>query len=104
MNLVGEADNWYYGLQLKQGTLSWLNFVEALYQRFEDKSVSGIFAQFQKVYQTGTVQEYHVRFQSLKTLMLMSRPHLDEGYFVENFIEGLKEELKPWFSYLNPKP
>ena len=57
MNLVGKADNWYYGFQLEHGTRPWLNFVGALYQRFEDRSVSGFCGQFKNMYQTGTVKE-----------------------------------------------
>jgi hypothetical protein len=67
MNLVGEADNWYYGFRLEHGTRPWLNFVGALYQRFEDRSVSGFCGQFKNMYQTGTVKEYLSRFSNLKT-------------------------------------
>lgn len=73
------------GTMVEHGTLPWLNFVEA---RVEEKSFSGICGKFQNMHQEGAVHDYLTKFEHLKTILLMSRPHLDEGYFVENFIEG----------------
>jgi len=35
--------------------------------------------------------------------MLQRRPHLDEEYFVENFVMGLKEDLKHMVLLTKPK-
>ena len=38
--------------------------------------------EFNKLRQEGLVQSYQLRFEELKSLMLILNPHLTEGYFV----------------------
>ena len=38
--------------------------------------------------------DYQVRFEELRSLMLILQPSLTEWYFVSSFISGLKDELR----------
>ena len=50
--------------------------------------------EFNKLRQEGSMQSYQLRFEELKSLMLILNPHLMEGYFVSSFVSGLSEELR----------
>jgi hypothetical protein len=44
--------------------------------------------------QTGSISEYWDKFPRLRHQLLLYNPHLDEGHFVDEFIAGLKDEIR----------
>ena len=57
---------------------------------------------FNKLQQTGSLDEYLERFEELKALMIQRTPALPDVFFVDSFISGLKPQLKPFVKVLNP--
>lgn len=57
---------------------------------------------FNKLQQLGTMVEYKERFEELKSLMLVRKPHLSDSYFVSSFISGLRDEIKTMVKMLKP--
>ncbi|KAL4271454.1 hypothetical protein GQ457_13G018830 [Hibiscus cannabinus] len=58
---------------------------------------------FNKLVQKSSVEDYQEKFEELQPLMLQQNTQLSEGYFVSNFISGLKEELKHNVKVLEPR-
>ena len=54
-----------------------------------------IIEEFNKLKQERSVLNYQIKFEELKSLMIVSHPTLTEAYFVSSFISGLNEELRP---------
>ncbi|KAL4326420.1 hypothetical protein GQ457_11G000050 [Hibiscus cannabinus] len=74
--------------------VQWHEFVAGLFHRFSDKEYSDVVEEFNKLLQRTTVKEYQERFEELKPYMLLHNSHLDEHYFLSNFISGLKDDIK----------
>ena len=58
---------------------------------------------FNKLKQEGLVQAYQLKFEELRSLMLIHNPHLMEDYFVSSFTSGLSDELRPTVKMLQPQ-
>ncbi|OIT19462.1 hypothetical protein A4A49_63876, partial [Nicotiana attenuata] len=52
--------------------------------------------------QTGSVDEYLEKFEELKAWVLIRNPTIPEEFFLEFFIEGLKEEIRHTVKMLDP--
>ena len=74
--------------------VSWAEFAEDLCERFGENSMMDVIEEFNKLRQEGSVADYQIRFEELRSLMWSSQLALAEHYFVSNFISGLKEELR----------
>ncbi|KAL4291221.1 hypothetical protein GQ457_14G001230 [Hibiscus cannabinus] len=94
MYLVGRAEIWFDSYVMQKHKATWHEFVADLNHRFCDKTHTDVIEEFNKLFQTATVEEYQDQFEALKPFMLLQNCHLPEGYFVSSFISGLKEELK----------
>ncbi|XP_071937632.1 uncharacterized protein [Coffea arabica] len=102
MYLEGRANNWFQGVKLKKPEISWAMFGELLCKRFDGRSGNDVIEEFNKLQQTGKLEEFQKKFEELKTLMMIKNPYLDEEYFVSNFISGLKDEIKTMIRMLKP--
>ena len=49
---------------------------------------------FNKLNQTGDIEDFLRKFEDLKAQMIMWNPTLNESHFLSSFIGGLKEEIK----------
>ena len=58
---------------------------------------------FNRLQQTGTLDDYIAKFKELKALFLMTNPTMPESYFLESFIGGLKAAVKPLVRAFNPR-
>ncbi|KAL4385502.1 hypothetical protein GQ457_15G009330 [Hibiscus cannabinus] len=58
---------------------------------------------FNKFFQETTVDEYQEQFEALTPFMLQQNDHLNEAYFVSNFISGFKDEIKHKVKVQEPK-
>ncbi|OIT03430.1 hypothetical protein A4A49_57614, partial [Nicotiana attenuata] len=73
-----------------------VRFVEAYNSKFN------LIGEFKKLEQKGTINEYLEKFEELKTWVLIRRPTIPEEFFLEFFVEGLKEEIRNTVKMLNP--
>ena len=69
---------------------------------FKEEIGSNVIEEFNKLNQTGTIDDYLDAFENLKGLMLQRNPLLPEQYFLDSFIGGLKPNLKPFAKAFNP--
>lgn len=58
--------------------------------------------EFKKIEQTGTVDEYLEKFEELKAWVLIRNPTIPEEFFLEFFIEGLREDIRHTVRLLEP--
>lgn len=58
--------------------------------------------EFKKIEQKGTIDEYLEKFEDLKAWVLIRNPTIPEEFFLEFFVEGLKEEIRHTEKMLNP--
>lgn len=92
LNDMGDA--WLQGwIRVKEGS-PWSVFADDLCERFGDGSMMDVIEEFNKRKQEGTVQTYQLKFEELRSLMMVHNPHLTEGYFVSSFISGLGDEVR----------
>lgn len=68
---------------------NWDEFFKGLCERFRKKRIMDIVEEFNKMKQNGSMQEYQLKFEELKSLMLCRNPYTIEDYFVSSFISGL---------------
>ncbi|KAH0720051.1 hypothetical protein KY290_006530 [Solanum tuberosum] len=92
--LNGMTETWYNSMVLSVGVLTWVEFKEELCIRFGEILMEDVVEVFNKLNQTGSVDEYLGRFEDLKAEMLIRNLALNEAHFLSSFMGGLKEEIK----------
>ncbi|KAK6149080.1 hypothetical protein DH2020_016605 [Rehmannia glutinosa] len=99
MHFEGKAAQWYQNFAMKQGELTWNQFLEVISARFEELKESRIIAEFNKLKQNGSYNDYVDRFEELKAcLLLTTNGDFSEEYFVASFISGLSDELQAFIT------
>ncbi|KAL5720791.1 hypothetical protein ACHQM5_013426 [Ranunculus cassubicifolius] len=93
LHFQGKAETWFQTNSLVFQLLPWEEFAELLRSRFAEVT-NNVVAEFNRLIQTGSVQEYQGKFEELQPLMLQRNPGLTEAYFVDSFIGGLKQEIQ----------
>lgn len=58
---------------------------------------------FNKLHQTGSLDDYLVKFEELKALLLVRNPTMPDSYFRESFIGRLTAAVKPPVRAFNPQ-
>ncbi|KAK6160382.1 hypothetical protein DH2020_003763 [Rehmannia glutinosa] len=101
MHFDGKAAQWYQSFCMKQGELSWHQFVEVVSARFEELKEARIIAEFNKLKHNGSYMDYVDKFEELKACMLFLNGEFSEEYFVASFISGLSEELQAFINMIN---
>jgi len=87
---------------VKEGS-PWSVFTDDLCVRVgDDRSMRDIIEEFNKLKQIGVVQIYQLKFEELRSLMMVHYPHLLEEYFVSSFISGLMDEVRPMVKMMQP--
>ncbi|KAL5701100.1 hypothetical protein ACHQM5_026475 [Ranunculus cassubicifolius] len=90
----GKAENWFQTDTAGFEKLQWSEFTEKLKFRFYEDTSENVVAEFNRLSQTSSVQQYLDRFEELYPLMLLRNKGLTESFFVDCFIGGLKEEIR----------
>ncbi|XP_019225505.1 PREDICTED: uncharacterized protein LOC109207079 [Nicotiana attenuata] len=87
-----------------KGIVRWANFTAEICNRFEGATNSklNLIGEFKNIEQKGTVNEYLEQFEDLKAWVLIRNPTIPEDFFLEFFIEGLKEEIRHSVKLLEP--
>jgi len=101
LNNMGDA--WFQGwIGIKEGS-PWNVFADDLCERFRDRSMMDVVEEFNKLKQEGIVQTYQLKFEELRSLMMVHNPHLTEGYFVSSFISSLGDEVRLMVKMMQPQ-
>lgn len=82
---------------------SWHALQEAVCNHFDKDMYPLQMKQLESLRQTGSVQEYHQRFEQLAHNILLYNPSYDDVYFVTKFLSGLKEEIRAPITLHRPK-
>lgn len=69
-----------------------------IWREVDDKVIE----EFNKLQQEGSVMDYLVKFEELKSSMIIYHLTLNEAYFVSSLISGLNEELRPTMKMMQP--
>ncbi|KAJ3687587.1 hypothetical protein LUZ61_016751 [Rhynchospora tenuis] len=102
MHLRDKVEGWFQSLMVNRDPINWQEFVLEIIRRFENKGVLGVIEEFKHLKQKGSVEEYRVQFEDLRVMMLRENPMYDDAYFKQNFLRGLKEEIKLLVGATNP--
>ena len=102
IHLEGRADVWYHDYQESNATITWDQFMLDVCNRFLEGGHDNIIGEFNKLRQTGSVEEYHESFEELKAFMVAKHRSLDEDYYIKSFVSGLKEEVAKMVQLLSP--
>jgi len=68
--------------------VTWEEFVVDLCARFRDDLCSKVVEEFNRLHQTGTIDEYLLKFEELKAFLLLQSHNMPEDYLLESFIGG----------------
>ena len=96
------VDAWFQGWDRVRVETNWTEFVEDFCVTFGKKSMTNTIEEFNNLKQDGSVIEYQIRFEELRSLMMNAHPTLIEHYFVSSFISGLNDELRPIVKMMQP--
>uniref|UniRef100_A0A0E0CJ50 Reverse transcriptase domain-containing protein n=1 Tax=Oryza meridionalis TaxID=40149 RepID=A0A0E0CJ50_9ORYZ len=88
------ADLWISSYDIPTDTLSWPDFCAMICQRFAVNSNIDITDTFRNLKQYSSVDAYIDKFEEIMPLVKRNKPHLNEEYFLEYFISGLKDHIK----------
>lgn len=100
--LIGKAESWYNSYIVVRRQVDWEDFVVDLCSRFKEDIGSNVVEEFNKLSQSGTIDEYLDTFENLKGLMPQRNPLLPEEYFLDSFMGGLKPNLKHFVRAFKP--
>ena len=87
--MSSKAELWFNGYAMSRSQMVWEEFVVDVCARFGDELGSQVVEDFNKLTQTGSIDQYLERFEDLKSLMLLKNPSLPPDYFVDSFVGGL---------------
>lgn len=93
MHLKGLADHWFVNYIEERGHITWTEFTKLVLNRFMNLIRGSIVAQFNRLRQVNSVKNYIQEFEEMMALIRENNSALIDEYFMESFIEGLKEEV-----------
>lgn len=96
LHFQGRAEEWYGGVENEQPQ----ELVELVKRRFKKCGTRSAVEEFKRLHQTGSVEDYMDQFERAKSRLLLESRHLPESFFVEAYLSGLREEIKPGLSNL----
>lgn len=96
------ADPWFQGWSKRRTKLNWQEFVEDFCVRFGKRTMTDTIEEFNKLRQEGSTNDYHIKFEELKSFFIISHLTLDELYFVSSLISVLKDELRSTVKMMQP--
>ncbi|VFQ74615.1 unnamed protein product [Cuscuta campestris] len=102
IHFKGRAEIWFSNYGQGRNNICWDEFVMDLGARFKEDDHNDIVEEFNKLCQTGDLEEYVDKFEELKGLLLRKRPNMPQEYFLDSFIAGLKPQIKPFVKAFAP--
>nr|CAD1818033.1 unnamed protein product [Ananas comosus var. bracteatus] len=103
MHLDDKADTWFQGYLAEKRMVHWADFSEEICRRFDTRGSVDVVEEFNKLVQTGTVEEYQEQFEDLKARLLTTDSQFSVDYFLSSFLSGLKDEIRSAVKMLYPR-
>lgn len=94
LNFVGNAAYWLQSIRNQLIGVTWFDLFERVCARFTRDRQEALVRQWFHIRQTNTVVEYVEKFDSLMHLLLAYEQSVPQVYFVQKFIDGLKDEVR----------
>lgn len=94
LHLDGNAAVWLQAYKQRHELSGWPQFITAVEAEFGGDDQRKFMKTLLQLKQTGSVNEYIVEFQRLVYQVSMFNPHYDTNFFISQFIQGLKFELR----------
>lgn len=101
--LKGPAIEWWRGTCMIANTIPWYRFCRYVGDRFYESSVCDNVRTFHTLSQTGTVNEYVLKFEQAMNLMRRDNPVLPNDYYKNNFISGLNDSIQHYVQCHEPQ-
>ncbi|XP_074278160.1 uncharacterized protein LOC141601756 [Silene latifolia] len=103
IHMIGKAESWFNAYIAARNFVSWSTFIIDVCARFKDKLGANVVEQFNRLHQTGSLEDYLDSFEHLKSLMVQRNPLLPDSYFLDSFIGGLRPTVKPFVQAFKPE-
>lgn len=84
-------------------TIPWYRFCRYVGDRFSETSVCDNVRAFHSLSQTGTVDEYVLKFEQAMNLMRRDNPVLPNDYYKNSFISGLHDNIQHYVQCHEPQ-
>jgi hypothetical protein len=94
IHLDGNAKHWFRAYKLRHDVPDWPTFISAIEEKIGSNDHRQYMSALLSLKQHGTVQEYKLQFEELMFKISSHNPYYDETFFVQQFIKGLKKELR----------
>jgi hypothetical protein len=95
LNFVQEAALWLQNHEAKVDRVeNWDEMCSLVLNQFGRNKYSLYRRQLRTLRQTGTVTEYYTKFQHIRHNLLLYNSALDEYFFVDEFLDGLRDDLR----------
>ncbi|KAJ4795033.1 polyprotein [Rhynchospora pubera] len=102
LHFTGEAQEWYDCFKDDSPHLPWSLLVEEVLDRFHSYNHSHPVGDFKRVHQTGKVLDYIKQFERAKSRLIGETKIRNSDFFIQGFIEGLKDEIRYAVELLDP--
>lgn len=89
-------------LGIEKRVVTWAEFKDESCIRFGETLMEDRVEEFNRLTQTGSVEEFLGKFEDLKAQMIMRNPSLNESHFLSSFVGTLKEEIKNGVKMFKP--
>lgn len=103
LNFIRQAATWLQTVQLRGHLKTWPKLHTVVCAHFDKDQYPLQTVQLDNLKQTGSVAEYHTKFEQLAHSMLLYNPSYDDVFFVTRFLNGLKEEIRASIVLHRPK-
>jgi hypothetical protein len=94
LHMVDRASHWFQTYKHSVGIQNWEHFVGAVTQAFEVNTHRVKTIELLNLHQTGSVEDYKLKFDQLVYHILLYDNSLSETMLVSQFLLGLKEDLR----------
>jgi hypothetical protein len=94
LNFRGTAALWLRNVQARRKIDDWGEMCRMVHDKFGKNRYMHYRRQMRALRQVGTVSEYIEKFEILKNQLLLYNPALDESFFVDEFLNGLQDDLR----------
>ncbi|KAK1627678.1 hypothetical protein QYE76_001993 [Lolium multiflorum] len=94
LNFRGTAALWLRNVQAKDRVEDWGEMCRLVHDKFGKNKYMQYRRQMRALRQIGTVAEYIDKFEILRNQLLLYNPALDEAFFVDEFMHGLRDDIR----------
>lgn len=103
LNFTGNEARWLQLHESQSASFTWESLCTALCSKFGREQYQAHLRQFNTLRQSGTVVEYMTKFEELMHHILAHNPAFDPIYFITQFLDGLKSEIRAVVMLHQPK-